>query len=407
MFTTVELLPHEEIECRQARCRASLASVAPDAGGILVFSRLNIYYLTGTWGGGVLWLPLEGAPVLFVRRGATRCRLESPLQNICSFISYSEIPTLCMEAGSPLTAALAAEMGALPWSLANLLQSRLKKHTFVAGDRALALARAVKTPWERSKLRLAGQRHDTAVRDILPGLLKPGMTEREIAVAAWKVFFHYGHGGMNRMGNYGEDVFLGHIAAGENGNYPSHFNGPLGLKGEHPAIPFMGNSFSVWERHSPLALDIGFVLEGYHTDKTQLYWSGAPVSIPDAVRRAQDAALELQQRASEALKVGAIPSVIWKDACERAQQMGFAEGFMGLGGNKVAFLGHGIGLVIDEYPVLANRFEEPLEEGMVIAIEPKIGLPGIGMVGVENTFEVTAHGGECITGTRHDMLCIE
>ncbi|MDE7064292.1 MAG: M24 family metallopeptidase, partial [Desulfovibrionaceae bacterium] len=138
-----------------------------------------------------------------------------------------------------------------------------------------------------------------------------------------------------------------------------------------------------------------------------LYWSGAASTIPDVVRRAQDAALEMQQRAAEALKVGAIPSVIWKDACERARQLGVAEGFMGLGGNKVTFLGHGIGLVIDEYPVLANRFDEPLEEGMVIAIEPKIGLSGIGMVGVENTFEVTERGGRCITGTRHDMLCIE
>lgn len=407
MFTAVEQLACEEMERRQARCRMILASVAPDAGGILVFSRLNIYYLTGTWGGGVLWFPLEGAPVLCVRRGVSRCRLESPLKHMCSFISYGEIPALCAEAGSPLTTVLAAEMGALPWSLANLLQTRLKGYAFRAGDRALALARAVKTPWELRKLRLAGQRHDAAVCDVLPGILRPGMTEREIAVAAWKVFFHYGHGGMNRMGNHGEDVFLGHIAAGENGNYPSHFNGPLGLKGEHPAIPFMGSPSSVWERHSPLALDIGFVLEGYHTDKTQLYWSGAASTIPDVVRRAQDAALEMQQRAAEALKVGAIPSVIWKDACERARQLGVAEGFMGLGGNKVTFLGHGIGLVIDEYPVLANRFDEPLEEGMVIAIEPKIGLSGIGMVGVENTFEVTERGGRCITGTRHDMLCIE
>ena len=80
---------------------------------------------------------------------------------------------------------------------------------------------------------------------------------------------------------------------------------------------------------------------------------------------------------------------------------------MGLGGNKVHFLGHGIGLVIDEQPVLAHRFDEPLQEGMTLAVEPKIGLPGIGMVGVENTFEVTPGGGKSLTGNRFDMLCLE
>lgn len=80
---------------------------------------------------------------------------------------------------------------------------------------------------------------------------------------------------------------------------------------------------------------------------------------------------------------------------------------MGLGGNKVRFLGHGIGLALDEVPVLAPRFDEPLQTGTVMAIEPKVGLPGLGMVGVENTFEVTPGGGRCITGSGFDIICVE
>ena len=71
---------------------------------------------------------------------------------------------------------------------------------------------------------------------------------------------------------------------------------------------------------------------------------------------------------------------------------------MGLGRNKVSFVGHGIGLAIDEYPAVAKGFDLPLEEGAVLAIEPKIGLPGVGMVGVENTFLVTPQGGKSLTG---------
>jgi Xaa-Pro dipeptidase len=233
------------------------------------------------------------------------------------------------------------------------------------------------------------------------------MSEREIAHLAWQVSFAQGHCGVLRMGNYGEEVFLGHVAAGENGNYPSHYNGPLGLKGEHPAAPFMGSGGSVWRGQEILMLDVGFGFEGYNTDKTQMYWSGTQSSVPDAVRKAYELCLEVQERAARSLRPGVLPSAIWEDACEYVRPTGFAEGFMGLGGNKVHFLGHGIGLVIDEQPVLARRFDEPLQEGMTLAVEPKIGLPGIGMVGVENTFEVTPGGGACITGNRFDMLCLD
>jgi Xaa-Pro aminopeptidase len=80
---------------------------------------------------------------------------------------------------------------------------------------------------------------------------------------------------------------------------------------------------------------------------------------------------------------------------------------MALGGNKVGFVGHGIGLALDETPVIAKGFDAPLEEGMVIALEPKLGIPGFGMVGLENTFEVTASGGRSLTGDATAILCVE
>ncbi|MBU0909594.1 MAG: M24 family metallopeptidase, partial [Proteobacteria bacterium] len=83
------------------------------------------------------------------------------------------------------------------------------------------------------------------------------------------------------------------------------------------------------------------------------------------------------------------------------------KGFMGLGKNKVGFVGHGIGLAIDEYPVLARGFDLPLEQGMVLAVEPKIGIPAVGMVGVENTFVVTEHGGRSLTGDQFTIICVE
>jgi Xaa-Pro dipeptidase len=407
MFIAGELLPDEERLARQARCRRLLAERVPEAGGMMLFSRLNIYYLTGTYANGLFWLPMEGEALLLVRKGLERCRLESPGTNAASFRSYSDIAGLCAKAASPLSPVAAAEMSALPWSLGTMLQARLPGVRFVSDEQIMLTVRSVKSPWELAKMRICGERHHRSVYEILPGRLRPGMNEREIAHLVWQVFFEQGHCGVLRLGAYGEEAFLGHVAAGENGNYPSHYNGALGVKGEHPAAPFMGHVNSVWHKHEVLMLDLGFGFEGYSTDKTQMYWSGTRSSVPDAVRRAYELCGEVQERASCSLRPGVLPSLIWKDAYERVQATEFAEGFMGLGDNKVHFLGHGIGLVIDEQPVLAHRFDEPLQGGMTIAVEPKIGLPGIGMVGVENTFEVTPDGGKCITGNHFDMLCLD
>ena len=407
MFTAGECLPASEILARLAACRKLLAQRQPEASGLLLFSRLSIYYLTGTLANGVFWLPLEGEALLLVRKGRERCLLESPATNTLAFRSYSELAALCSEAGSPLGPVVAAEMHALPWALGNLLQSRLGNVRFVSDDQLVAFARRIKSPWELAKMRACGSLHNKTICEILPGLLRPGMSERAISHLVWQIFFEHGHCGMLRMDKHGEDVFLGHVSAGENGNYPSHYNGPLGLKGEHPATPFMGHARSIWQEHEPLMIDVGFALEGYSTDKSQLYWSGRAASIPDSVRRAYELCLEIQARAAAALRIGACPQDLWTAAVNYAGRAGFAEGFMGLGDNKVQFLGHGIGLVIDEQPVLALRFEEALEENMVLAIEPKIGLPGVGMVGVENTFVVGADGGQSLTGENFEIICIE
>lgn len=404
--TAIEVIPAQELHTRHARCRALLEQHFPQATGLLVFSRINIYYLTGTLGNGVFWLPKEGEPVLLVRHGQERCILESTLPHIHKFRSYSDIAPVLAEVGSPLGATVAAEFSGLTWQLGELLRTKLTGQKFMQGDIILTLARSVKSEWELAKLRLAGKRHHESLYDALPKIIHPGMSEREISHTSWEVFFARGHSGMMRMNSFGEEIFLGHVAAGENGNYPNHFNGPLGLKGEHPATPYMGYSGTIWTTGSPLAVDIGFCLEGYHTDKTQLYWAGKAESIPDVARRAHDTCIAIQQHVAEHMCPGAIPSSLYSEALAMADKAGFAEGFMALGASKVPFVGHGIGLAIDEFPVIAKRFDSPMEAGMVMAVEPKIGIPGIGMVGVENTFEVTEDGAVCITGDRYDMLCI-
>lgn len=405
-FTTSEQLPAAEATLRQKRCRQILQKMHPQASGLLVFSRTALYWLTGTLGNGMLWLPLQGEPVLLVRKGAERCRLESPLHHIHAFKSYGEVADVCAAAGSLMGDVVAAEKSALPWSLANLMQSRIQSCSFVSGDAVLDKAQAVKSPWELAKLEKAGLLHAQALHELLPQKMRVGMTERHIAHALWEICFALGHGGMIRMGHYGEEIFLGAVASGDNANYPSHFNGPVGFKGEHAAAPFMGYAGNVWCKGQPLLVDTGFVHEGYITDMTVTYFAGKAAVVPDALRRAHECCVEILHSLSADLKPGNPVAPLWRKASQMAQAQGFAEGFMGQGGNKVPFVGHGLGLVMDQWPAIGD-VDVVLEDNMVIALEPKIALPGLGMAGLEEVFVVTALGGRCLTGGNTSLHCVE
>lgn len=405
-FTTLEQLPAAEATLRHERCRRIVQQLHPQASGLLVFSRPALYWLTGSLGNGMLWLPLEGEPVLLVRKGVERCRLESPLNHIHAFKSYGEIVDMCAAVGSPMGDVVAAEKSALPWSLATLMQSRIKHCTFVGADAVLAKAQAVKSPWELAKLERAGMLHAQALHELLPAKLHAGMTERQIAHVLWEICFSLGHGGMIRMGHYGEEIFLGAIAAGDNANYPSHFNGPVGFVGEHSSAPFMGYAGSVWGKGQPLLVDTGFVHEGYITDMTVTYFAGKAEAVPDALRRAHDCCTEILHALRDELKPGIPMTALWHKARALAEGQGFTEGFMGYAGNKVPFIGHGVGLVMDQWPAVAD-VDAVLEEHMVLALEPKIAVPGLGMAGLEEVFVVTPQGGRCITGGDTTLHCVE
>lgn len=398
------LVPQTELAVRWNRCRELLRQQAPEAGGLLVFSRVNIYYLSGTLANGVFWLPLEGDPVLFCRRGLERAELESAVPTKLAFTSYGQLEGLAREAGSALSGVMAAETGGLTWQLGDLLRRKLADVELVPGDAVLGLARSYNSEWELEILRRCGALHHECLYSLLPPLLRPGMSERDAAHRAWEVFFSKGHMGQMRMGAFGEEIFLGHVSIGDSGDYSSAFNGPLGVRGEHPAIPSMGSAGRFWGDGEPLVCDIGFSLEGYCTDKTQVYWSGPVASIPESVRCAHSFCMDVQAMLAESMVPGAIPSELYARCLEMAKKAGMSEGFMGRGHNQVAFVGHGIGLTIDGWPVIAKGFDRPLETGMVLALEPKQSVPGVGMVGVENTFEVTPGGACSITGDQFEIL---
>lgn len=168
-----------------------------------------------------------------------------------------------------------------------------------------------------------------------------------------------------------------------------------------PAVPLIGSRDRKLRKGDLVFIDVGCEVEGYNTDKTTTYMFGS--SLPQFAIDAHDKCVAIQNEAASMLKPGAIPSEIYTTIMNKLDSE-FLKNFMGFGNRKVKFLGHGVGLLIDESPVIAKGFDELLLEGMVIALEPKKGIENLGMVGIENTFIVTAKGGECITGDNPGLI---
>jgi Xaa-Pro dipeptidase len=111
---------------------------------------------------------------------------------------------------------------------------------------------------------------------------------------------------------------------------------------------------------------------------------------------------------SDAVISASVPGTLWSDlwdlSNQKAEELGVLDRFMGPSGEQVRFVGHGIGLEVDEYPFLAPRLERPLEPGMVFALEPKIFHPGRAITGIEDTYLVTDDGLERLTVTEREII---
>ena len=249
-------------------------------------------------------------------------------------------------------------------------------------------------------MRRAGKIHEHVLEDLVPDILIEGMSEADFAAELFKIMISEGHHGLTRFGMFDIEMFLGQIGFGESSIYPTYFNGPGGNYGMSPAVPLIGSRERKLKNGDLVFVDVGCGVDGYNTDKTVTYMFGK--QLPNYVVKAHNQCVDIQNQIAVMLKPDEIPSDIYKTIMNSLDN-DFLQNFMGYD-RKVNFLGHGIGLLIDEVPVIAEGFDQPLQEGMVIALEPKKGIANIGMVGIENTFIVTSKGGECITGNNPGLI---
>ncbi len=390
-------VPLTELKSRMERFRKRMDQENPGWEMAVIFSKINLYYFTGTMQEGMLIIPRDDEAVFWVRRSCERALDESLFTNIRPMGSFRDAAASVKSL--PPTVYLETEIVPLA------LFQRFQKYFPFSGvrplDRQIAAVRAVKSPYEISLMKKSGEIHRRVLEERVPRILREGMSEAELAAELFSVMIEEGHQGVVRFGMFDTEIAMGHICFGESSIYPTYFNGPGGNLGMSPAVPFLGSREQRLRKGDLVFIDVGCGFDGYHTDKTMTYMFGRP--LPDEVVLIHRKCVELQDKIASMLKPGEIPSRIYKSVMESLDNE-FARDFMGFKNRKVKFLGHGIGLQTDETPVIAEGFDQPLEEGMAIAVEPKKGIENIGMVGIENTFLVTPDGGQCITGDNPGLV---
>jgi Xaa-Pro dipeptidase len=393
-------IPVIELNKRMQRFCLLMDQKNPEWEMAVIISKINQYYFTGTMQEGILLINRGQGATLWVRRSIERALDESLFSDIRPMDSYR---TAAQEYKSiPSTIFLESEV--VPLAMYQRFQKYFPFKEAKPLDAQLAALRAVKSKYEIEIMLRSGKIHARILEELLPGLLHVGMSEMDLAMDLYSLMVREGHHGVARFGMFDTEAILGHIAFGESSIYPTSFNGPGGNLGLSPAVPLLGNRNRKLEKGDLVFIDVGCGVEGYHTDKTMVYMMGQ--DVPGHVRETHEQCVAIQNQVAAALKPGAIPSEIYHNVIDFLSP-DFLQNFMGFGNRQVKFLGHGIGLLIDEYPVIAHGFDEPLEDGMVLALEPKKGIAGVGMVGIENSFLVTPLGGECITGSHPGLLCVD
>ncbi|MCZ4495995.1 MAG: prolidase family protein, partial [Thermoleophilia bacterium] len=262
--------------------------------------------------------------------------------------------------------------------------------------------RAIKSAWELDNMRVAAEQ----VRDAMVTVARqvvPGHTELDGLRLAEGCMRADGHQGIVRMRRFGGEGGFGTVVAGANAALPGPLDAPLGGSGLYPSVG-RGASTRELVAGDLLVLDLMGAANGYLSDCTRVVAVGGIGAIDEDLLAAQEWCVGVLEQVAAHAKPGVAPSALYQLALDLAADAGHADRFMGVAPDQARFVGHGIGMEVDEYPFLTHGFDTPLEAGMVFALEPKLVYPGRAAVGIEDSFVVVENGVMALPALPRDVI---
>jgi Xaa-Pro dipeptidase len=387
-------VPKEEIQQRVEKFQSYLLSRNLQAS--LIFQNVDRFYFSGTIQSSILFIPAEGQPILMIQKGYDRARAESSLENLVALVDRGRVKDIL--SGFKLEKA-GLELDVLPAYLYLWLQETFPQCRWEDVSRGIRRLRMTKSPYEIDLIRKAAHILHRGYTD-LSEILHEGMTELEIDGHLALIARREGHMGILRMRGWNQEMTYAHVLSGDSGSVVSFLDSPHGGSGNTPAMA-QGASFRRIRRNEPIGVDYGVGVDGYLADQFRTFVLG---DLEPDLRKAHDCSKEIHRLFAGSAKPGVTCADLYRTAVDEATKGGFRDFFMGHGEGRVKFIGHGLGLEIDELPVIAPFFDQRLEQGMVIAFEPKFVFPGKGVVGMEDDYVVTSSGIERLTVTEQELI---
>lgn len=369
------LLNEDEVMLRVGRLTAAMRLQKIDMA--LIQDNAMKYYLTGRVFAGWIMVRCDGEMRWFVRRpnhvvGDKLFHVRKP----------EEITSQLNDGFLAGVETIGFEFRTLSVADYNRLSAIFENLVVVDLSPVIMAARAVKTAHEINMMTRSGQLQ-TEVYESIPSLYHPGMTDIELQIDIERELRRHGCLGQFRIAGDSMELFMANILAGDNADNPTPYDFAMGGEGINPSLPVGANGDVIVEG-TTVMVDANGNFTGYMTDMTRTFAVG---DIPAEARVAHELSIEICNALSAAACPGIKASQLYEMAVDMVDEAGLRDFFMGHR-QQAGFIGHGLGIEINEAPVIAPRSRDVIQPGNVFALEPKFVIPGVGAVGIENTYVV-------------------
>jgi Xaa-Pro aminopeptidase len=351
---------------------------------IFVLKPLNIFYFTGAYVNGLLYIGGE-KPILFVRRPKER-----PLNSKAEVVyinSFKDIkPFISLSLNN-----VGLELDSIPYNTVLKIVSTFGIREVFDISNEIRLIRMKKDEVEIEKIKRAGEIVG-GVFERVREVFTPGMTEFDLLLELEYFSKKLGNLGVYRMHSFGNEASFSHIIQGDDAFFPSYLDAPTGGRGISEAFP-QGASLRKIESGKPFTVDVMINYDGYIADATRTFIYG---EVSNEIKDYWGKLISIFRFVRDLLVPGNICEDIYSKTLAYVDSLGMGNLFMGTGQDRVKFIGHGVGLEVDEFPFIAKGFSLQLEQSMVVAVEPKIFDRSFGIMGIEDTFLIEKEGAKTL-----------
>lgn len=394
-----EPVPRAEIAERVKRFQAALREAGVDVA--LVQQNSDMFWLTGTVVQGVAAVPAEGEAVLFAKKPVARAKEESGLQPVLDFAKDQVGALRSRGVQLPSHPIIGLELDVLPhaWAMRSVKANGATELQLRDVGEMLRRVRSLKSAWEWRMHRQAADILDKTFSEV-DAMLKEGMREIDLKAKIEHRMRSLGAQGLVFQRRFNQEPFQGHVLSGDSAclfSYQDSAMGGAGISRRYPQDAGMKRI----RRGEPIVVDLANAYNGYLADETRTFVVG---SLHMDLKDRYDFTLNLLDQMRKKLKPGADGADLMAFAEEECGKKGVLENLGGLGAERVSFIGHGIGVELDELPVIARGMKSMIEQGQVVAVEPKLVFKDVGMVGVEDSHFIHESGAEVFTKAKYDTL---